>query len=87
MTVACRTCSPGQISSDGGERPPELLVAVNGRLAGVAGGYRRDGDAWEFTAYVADFYRPGANGVELYEVEREGAGDSAGAVTLHPVGG
>ncbi len=30
----------GTISSDGGDEPPELLVAVNGRLAGVAGGYR-----------------------------------------------
>ncbi len=77
----------GTISSDGGDEPPELLVAVNGRLAGVAGGYERDGDAWEFTAYVADFYRPGANGVELFEVEREGAGGSTDNVTLHPVGG
>ena len=77
----------GKISSDDGERPPELLVAVNGRLAGVAGGYQRDGDAWDFTAYVADFYQSGANSVELYEVEREGAGNPAGTVTLHPVGG
>ena len=77
----------GTISSERGDRPPELLVAVNGRLAGVAGGYERDGDTWEFTAYVADFYRPGANGVELFEVERGSAGDSADNVTLHPVGG
>ena len=40
----------GQISSEGEERPPELLVA-NGRLAGVAGGYRREGDRVEFTAH------------------------------------
>jgi hypothetical protein len=71
----------GHISGDGGRRPPELLVAVNGRLAGVAGGYARDGDAWEFSAYVADFYRPGANEVTLYEVERAG-----GDAHLHPLG-
>ena len=78
----------GKISSDDGERPPELLVAVNGRLAGVAGGYRaRRRQRGGSLRYVADFYRSGANSVELYEVEREGAGNSAGAVTLHPVGG
>jgi hypothetical protein len=75
----------GQISGNGGDRPPELLVAVNGYLAGVAGGYVRHGDAWEFTAYVADFYEPGRNEVELYEVERSGRGSVS--VTLHALDG
>jgi hypothetical protein len=59
--------------------PPELLAAINGRLAGVVGGYRPDGSGWAFTGYVADFYREGANDVTLYEVSRDGS-----AVTLHP---
>ncbi len=60
--------------------PPELLAAINGRLAGVVGGYRPEGDGWAFTGYVADFYREGANEVTLYEVSRDGS-----AVTLHPL--
>ena len=63
------------------ERPPELLIAVNGRLAGVIGGYERDGTRWEFDAYVADFYRSGANELQVYEV---GDGEAGGTV-LHPV--
>jgi hypothetical protein len=48
-------------------------------LAGVVGGYRRGDGGWAFTGYVADFYVDGQNGVELYEVTREG-----GEATLHP---
>jgi hypothetical protein len=62
------------------EPPPELLAAVNGTLAGVIGGYRPEGGGWAFTGYVADFYREGANQVDLYEVSREG-----GVPTLHLV--
>ena len=58
--------------------PSELLAAINGRLAGVVGGYRPEGSGWAFTGYVADFYREGANEVTLYEVSRDGS-----AVTLH----
>lgn len=61
-------------------RPPELLVAINGRFAGVLGGYRPDGDEWTFLGYVADLYRAGANEVSVYEVERDGDD-----VTLHSV--
>ncbi len=53
--------------------PPELLAAVNGRVAGVIGGYRPADDGWEFVGYVADLYREGSNIVTLYEVERTGA--------------
>jgi hypothetical protein len=68
--------------ADGSAIPPELLVAVNGRLAGIVGGYRPDGSQWKFTGYVGDVYRDGANEVALYEATRSGQD-----VTLHPVGG
>jgi hypothetical protein len=69
----------GTVRGDSAE-PPELLAAINGRLAGVVGGYRPAGSGWAFTGYVADFYREGSNEVTLYEVGRDGS-----AVTLHPV--
>jgi hypothetical protein len=58
--------------------PPELLVAVNGTVAGVAGGYEPDGDGWTFGAFVGDVFRDGANDVALYEVAADG-------VTLRPL--
>jgi Sulfatase len=63
---------------DAADAPPELLAAVNGTVVGVVGGYRPAGGGWDFTGYVADFYREGANDVVLYEVRRDGP-----AVTLH----
>jgi len=59
----------------GADDPPngELVAAINGRLAGVVGGWRPADDGWAFTGYVADLYREGANDVELYEVTRPGA--------------
>lgn len=65
---------------DADAEPPELVVAVNGRIAGVVGGYRPQGDDWAFNGYVADFYEPGRNEVALYEVSREG-----GEAVLHLV--
>ena len=65
---------------EGGDDPPELLVAVNGRLAGVIGGYVADGGGWTFIGYLADMYRPGSNDVAVYEARRSGD-----EVTLHPV--
>src|SRR5699024_7606836 len=47
------------------EPPPELLVAINGRLAGVVGGYQPDGDGWDFAGYVEDLYQDGRNEVRL----------------------
>ena len=58
-------------------------MAVNGRLAGVITGYEHNGARWEFDAYVADFYRIGANELQIYEV---GVGGSAGRTVLHPAG-
>lgn len=50
--------------------PPELLVAINGRVAGVIGGYTPSGDGWTFLGYVADLYAEGDNDVVVYEVTR-----------------
>ena len=62
-------------------RPPELVVAINGTIAGTIGGYRAAGDDWHFTGYMAPFFEDGANEVVAYEVER-----ARDRVTLHPVG-
>lgn len=64
---------------DGPAQPPELLVAVNGRMVGVFGGYVPEGDGWTFIGYLADLYRQGSNEVVVYEARR-----SADGVTLHP---
>ena len=71
----------GTISGPSDDTPPEQVVAVNGRIAGVVGGYNPSGSGWQFIGYVADFYVDGANTVELYEVSRD-----ADATILHPVG-
>ena len=65
--------------SSGGS-PPELLAAVNGRVAGVVGGYAPADDRWGFVGYVGDLFREGSNTVTLYEVERTGT-----TVILHEV--
>lgn len=72
----------GTVATPDGERPPELVVEINGRLAGVVGAYRPDGDGWRFTGVMAPFLRDGPNDVVGYEVERAEA-----SVVLHPVGG
>ena len=68
----------GQTESD--DAPEDLVIAVNGTLAGVVGDFQRSGGGWTFTGYVADLYREGRNEVRLYEVARHG-----GDVTLRPV--
>ena len=73
--------SPSPARSTGPDEPPELLVAVNGRFAGVIGGYVADGAGWTFIGYLADLYRVGSNDVAVYEARR--TGDD---VSLHPVG-
>jgi len=70
---------------EGPAEPPELLVAVNGRLAGVIGGYGPDDDGWSFLGFVADLYRSGRNDVRVYEVERAADARSGSAVVLRPV--
>jgi hypothetical protein len=70
----------------GPTEPPELLVSVNGRIAGVIGGYRTIGHGSihvaRFMGYLADFYREGSNIVDVFEVGRQGD-----TVTLHRASG
>ncbi len=80
--------------ADGGTLPPvltgtvtgpaappsaELVVAVDGTVAGVVGDYRREGRGWAFTGYIADLSRDGVNELVVYEVER-----APGGAILHP---
>lgn len=58
----------GVVDTSGGNPPPELLVAVNGTVVGVAGGYAADGGGWRFTAYLGNAVVDGANQIDLYEV-------------------
>ena len=67
-------------TATGPDQPPELLVAVNGRLTGVIGGYVPEGDGWTFIGFLGDVFREGSNDVAVYEVIRVGD-----AVTLNPV--
>jgi hypothetical protein len=60
-----------QPESDDG--PGDLVVAVNGTLAGIVGDFERSGEGWTFTGYVADLYREGRNDVRLYQVTRRGS--------------
>ncbi|HEX6423495.1 MAG TPA: sulfatase-like hydrolase/transferase [Acidimicrobiales bacterium] len=61
--------------------PPELVVALNGTVAGTIGGYRPDGDSWRFTGLMANYFVDGPNEVTAYEVERVD-----GRAILHPAG-
>jgi Sulfatase len=65
-----------------GPRPAQsdLVVAINGRVAGILGGPRPAGGDVAVSGYVADLYRRGANEVVVYEVGRDGT-----EVTLHEV--
>jgi hypothetical protein len=73
----------GTVTGRAAADPPsaELVVAVNGTVAGVVGDYRRKGQGWKFTGYVADLYRDGVNELVVYEVER-----AAGDAILRPTG-
>jgi hypothetical protein len=68
----------GQTESD--DAPEDLVVAINGTLAGIVGDFQPSGGGWTFTGYVADLYQEGRNEVRLYEVARHGDD-----VTLRPV--
>jgi len=68
----------GRVTNAGAE-PPELVVAVNGRIAGIIHEYKREDDGpWRFDAILADFFVSGANAVEAFEVER-----TVGGPVLH----
>ena len=61
-------------------RPEELVVAVNGTVAGVLGGYEERGSAYRLHGVVGPWFVDGANEVTAYEVERTPTG-----AVLHPV--
>ncbi|MGH9228267.1 MAG: sulfatase-like hydrolase/transferase [Acidimicrobiales bacterium] len=54
---------------DSGRRPPDLVVAVNGVVAGIVGATEPTGSGWRFLGLVGPFFADGANTVEAYEVE------------------
>jgi Sulfatase len=60
--------------------PPELVVALNGTLAGTIGGYQPQGGAWRFSGVMANYFVDGPNDVVAYQVERVGS-----RVVLHEV--
>ena len=71
----------GTVRAPDGSRPPELVVAVNGRISGIVGGYNRPRDgAWQLQGTITDGYRDGANVMVAYEVER-----TNGRVVFHEV--
>ena len=72
----------GTVATQDGARPPELVVEINGTLAGIVGAYKQSDGGWRFTGFMGPFFRDGANEVVAYEVERSAAG-----VVLHPLGG
>jgi hypothetical protein len=59
----------GAVETGSGVRPPDLVVAVNGTIAGVISGYERDGDEWRFTSVLGPYLRDGANAIEAFEVD------------------
>jgi hypothetical protein len=63
------------------ERPRELVVSVNGTLAGVVGGYEKRGSEYRFHGVVGPWFVDGRNDLVAFEVERGDAG-----VVLHQVG-
>jgi hypothetical protein len=60
--------------------PPEVAVAVNGRLAGTVTGYRWENGSWLASGILAQYFVDGANEVTAYEIERQPEG-----VVLHPL--
>ncbi|MEQ1786381.1 MAG: hypothetical protein ABL966_04955 [Acidimicrobiales bacterium] len=71
----------GVVEGDPSVPPPDLVVVVNGTVAGVTGAYLPRDGAWRFWAYLGPYLRVGANEIDAYEV----VDGPAGAV-LHPVG-
>jgi hypothetical protein len=59
----------GGVATPGDERPPELVVAVNGTIAGTIGGYTRGDASWRFGSVLGPYLRDGANEIVAYEVD------------------
>ena len=64
-----------------GDAPVELVVALNGRIAGSVASFGAGGDgATPVSGVMAPYFRDGANDVQAYQVTRQGD-----RVVLHPV--
>ena len=59
----------GSVQASDDERPPALVVSVNGTIAGVIDGYYRSGSGWRFSSVLGPFLRDGANEIVAYEVD------------------
>jgi hypothetical protein len=70
----------GVIDTPANDEPPPLVVAVNGTIAGVTGGYEPSKGGWAFSTLVGPFYVEGRNEVVAYEVGRGPDG-----LQLHPL--
>lgn len=68
----------GTVTGSGGP-PDDLVVAVNGVVAGTFGGFSPEGEGWRGSGLLAPVLVDGRNEVVVYEVER-----AAGTVVLHP---
>ncbi|HEX6423484.1 MAG TPA: sulfatase-like hydrolase/transferase [Acidimicrobiales bacterium] len=69
------------VTAPDGRQPPEILVAVNGTVAGVAGTQVHGDEGWRAFGLMAPYFRDGANTVEAFEVETTALGP-----VLRPVG-
>jgi hypothetical protein len=58
----------GTIVAPDAAEPPALVIAVNGTVAGVTGGYERTGAGWSFSSMLGPFLERGANEIDAYEV-------------------
>lgn len=62
----------GMLEGIGVAEAPELVVAVNGTIAGATGGYVPADGGVLFTSFLGPFLREGANEIRAFEVERRG---------------
>jgi hypothetical protein len=64
----------GSIDTPDNHEPPPLVVAVNGTIAGVTGGYEPTRGGWAFSSMLGPFFIDGPNDVVAYEVRTAGPG-------------
>jgi hypothetical protein len=72
----------GQVTVPDEGPPPQILLVVNGTIAGVAATDQRAGDGWQVMGVVGPYLRTGRNTVDAYEVERTGLGPVLHALSL-----
>ncbi len=61
----------GRIQTPDGEPPPDLVVVVNGVVAGVTGTHGVDESGWSFSSMLGPFIVDGENTVAAYEVSAD----------------